>query len=395
MGLISKESALLSTPSPSALRWTDTVALGFSILLLVYGGYAVWVEFNQPPGIDFVSFWAAATLAAQGDPASAYDIAAHRAMELTAGPVRDLIPFPYPPPFLMLMVPLALLPFAGAFAIWLALTSAAYATASQRQMPLRYAFAHPAAHVNVLIGQAAFFFCAIFILGTAELRRRPFFGGAILGLMMLKPQLALLLPVALLAAREWRAIWGGASSAIILLGAALVVFGAQTYAAFLAILPTYSSFLGQGRIPWSELASTFAFLRFFGAPQTLALVAQGLVAVVGIAACWRAWAQGHEARVPILAAATLLVSPYLFTYDSLLLVVPLAWLLRDGRIGHVPLIWLFCLLPVVSMAIDRPYPNTIPLAALLCLWALSRPGNPPTRIVEAELPGLASERRAG
>ena len=392
--LLNGASGTAEAANPQRVRWIETVALGFAILFVVYAAYAIWVEFDHPPGVDFVSFWAAAILAAQGDPALAYDVAAHRAVELTAGAVRGLLPFPYPPPFLLLIAPLALLPFAAAFAAWLAVTVALYARAAASQLPLRYAFAHPAAHVNALIGQAAFVFCAIFMFGTAQLRRRPLLGGAILGLMMLKPQLALLLPVALLAGREWRAIAGGVLSAAMLLLAALLALGSQTYAAFLSILPTYASFLEDGRIPWHELASVFALLRFLGLAQGPALAAQAIAGAVAIYMCWKAWAGRHAARIPVLAAATLLAPPYLFTYDSLLLIVPLAWLVRAGESSRaVVLIWLLCLIPVISLATSYPLPNTIPLAALACLWLLRPFGSLEARTAGAAPRQSAPERR--
>jgi hypothetical protein len=88
--------------------------------------------------------------------------------------------------------------------------------------------------------------------------------------------------------------------------------------------------------------------------------------------------------VPILAAATLLIPPYLFTYDALLLTIPLGWLFRQQKGGAAFIaIWIFSLLPVV--AYFTAFPNTIPLAAMLSLWALHRAKVPafPERAVRA------------
>jgi hypothetical protein len=94
-----------------------------------------------------------------------------------------------------------------------------------------------------------------------------------------------------------------------------------------------------------------------------------LVAAAGGAALTiRAWWLGLEQRVPILAAATLLAAPYLFTYDALLLSVPLAWVGRHDGDAKFAIIWLLSLIPALSYFSDVP--NTIPLAAMLALWAL-------------------------
>ena len=77
------------------------------------------------------------------------------------------------------------------------------------------------------------------------------------------------------------------------------------------------------------------------------------------------------ARVPILAAATLLVPPYLLTYDTVLLVVPMVWLMRQGRHPSAAAVaWLCCLTPVLSRFTPLVWPNLIPLAAIICLAAL-------------------------
>ena len=67
----------------------------------------------------------------------------------------------------------------------------------------------------------------------------------------------------------------------------------------------------------------------------------------------------------------MLVPPYLFTYDALLLTVPLAWALRRGREREAVAIWLLTLLPLAGYF--TTFPNTIPVAAMFSLWMLHRP----------------------
>ncbi len=192
-----------------------------------------------------------------------------------------------------------------------------------------------------------------------------------LGLLSFKPQLALIVPVALLAGREWRAIAGALLSSSALAATSLLLFGADVYRGFLHILPQYAQWLGASRWSWAELASPFAMLRFLGTPQSAALVVHSAIAVAAAAAAARAWALKSDERIPILAAASLLVPPYLFTYDGLLLALPLGRLLcREGGRATFVLVWLFSLLPFVCYF--TPFVNTMPLAALLALWALHR-----------------------
>lgn len=331
-----------------------------------------WVfVFTEQEGTDFLSYWAAAWLAVEAAPALAYDVAVHRGVELGIADLSKSLPFPYPPPFLLILVPLGLIPYWLAFGLWVAITAALYLLISRGVAPLAYRLAHPQALANALIGQNGFLTTAIFVAGMRSLERQPLLGGAILGLLVIKPQLALILPIALLAGREWRAIAGAAASSTALLLLALLTLGMEAYRGFFAILPRYTQTMAASGWPWNELASVFAFARHLGVPQLPALVIHSFVALGATALVWRAWRARSEARVPVLAAATLLVPPYMFTYDALLLIVPMGWLIvRERAPVIIAVAWLCCLLPIVTYVGFYPGPNPIPIAALLCLWAL-------------------------
>ena len=65
--------------------------------------------------------------------------------------------------------------------------------------------AAPAVFINAVGGQNGTWTAALFGGGLSLLERRPLLAGGLLGLLIYKPQLALLIPVALLAGRHWRA----------------------------------------------------------------------------------------------------------------------------------------------------------------------------------------------
>lgn len=351
--------------------WCRFTALGLATVFALCAVAAVLTAYEGSVAPDFLSFWAAGRLVADGQPALVYNIARHHAVEASAIPAVSLLPFPYPPFALLLFVPFGILPFWIAFVAWLVLTSALYLAVTRRWIAVRFSLAQAAAGANFITGQNGFLSCAIFIAGTRLLGSRPFLAGAVLGLLSFKPQLCVLLPFALVAGREWRAIGGGIASSLALLGLGLLWFGVAGYSGFLSILPQFSQWLSVGRWPWGELASTLAFLKWFGVPKTIALVVHAFIAVGATAVTARAWALKSEQRVEVLAVATLLVPPYLFTYDALLLTLPLAWLARtQGRQAEFIGVWILALLPAIAYL--RPFPNTIPLAAMLALWALHR-----------------------
>ncbi|HEU5482794.1 MAG TPA: glycosyltransferase family 87 protein [Sphingomicrobium sp.] len=351
-------------------RW---FALGASTIFVFTVGTAAWIYYSRAPGVDFASFWAAGRLALLGQPALAYDAEAHRAVEMTVANMRGLMPFPYPPPFLFAVVPFGFHPYWLAYLAWMLATAGLYFAATKRFLPTRFAFAHPAAVVNAVIGQNGFLTSSLFLFGISVIATSPFAGGAILGLLVVKPQLGVLLPVALCAAREWRAIGGAAVSSVALIALAALVFGAESYRAFLEISRDYASFMAADRWNWAEQASIFGFLRFLGAPQALALAGQAVAALAAAIVTWRAWRLGLPNRAGILAAGTMLVPPYVFTYDSLLLILPASLLLRDSNRWWRPaVLWVLLLVPLLGHLGLYPGPNTVPLAAILCLWWLGQ-----------------------
>lgn len=327
------------------------------------------VYYLYGPDVDFVSFWAAGRLAIGGHPSLAYDIHAHRAVEESVAHMGGLMPFPYPPPFLLLVSAFAWLPYCLSYLLWILATAGLYLAATKRFTAPRFAFAHPAAIVNAMIGQNGFLTSGIFLLGISGVAAAPFTAGLILGVLVIKPQLGVLLPVALVAGRQWRAIGGAALSSITLVTTAAFVFGFDSYRGFVAMTQQYATFMAADRWDWAQQASVFGFFRFLGVPQPFALGLQGIAAIAAAVVTWRCWARGSEERGAVLAAATLLVPPYVFAYDSLLLVLPFAVLLKDQeRPWRAGILWVCLLLPLPGYFGFYPGPNTVPMAAVLSLW---------------------------
>ncbi len=318
------------------------LAMAVSLCFLFLVVTALVTILRDPYQMDFISWWAAGRLALEGQAPLAYDFAAHRAVELQATMVAG-IPFGYPPAFLLLAAPFALFPYPPAAVAWVILTWGAYALAVRLWAPRAWwlAMAMPPLLINAITGQAGFLIAALFIGGMTLLPKRPLLGGLLLGLIVIKPQLGLVLPLALAAGREWRAFIGAASSSLGLLLAGLLTFGWQAYVAWFGNAGLYSSVVADGLAGWQRMASVYAALRFDGLGAVPAWIAQGVVALIAVAACCLLWRRSADrgVRAGSLAAATALASPYLFGYDTLLLILPLAWLVARGRHG---LLLAFC-----------------------------------------------------
>ena len=360
-------------------------AMTMALLFLFISVVALVTMLGDPYQMDFVSYWAGARLALDGNPAGAYDLALHRSVELEAIPLHGALPFAYPPCFLLLLAPFGLLAYPVAAFDWVLLGFAAYCAALRRWAPAMnwLALSFPPLLVNVVTGQAGFLTAALLIGGMVLLPKRPLAAGLLLGLLVMKPQLGLVLPLALLAGREGRALAGAAASALGLLVLSVLVFGWAPWQAWLGNAGLFAAIASEGLAGWHRMASVYGALRLAGLASGPAWAVHALVALAAAAAAALIWYRraGIEARAAALAAATALASPYLFVYDMLILVVPFLWLVGLGRhrlwLGFA---WAVLFLALVQVAGWSGGPNLMPLAPIVLLaLVLVESGQLPSR----------------
>lgn len=336
----------------ASLRAFRIPAIAVACIFLFVAVLAIVTNVVAPYQMDFVSYWAASVLGLEGNAAGAYDLALHRSVEQRALALDGALPFAYPPFFLLLLAPFGLLPYPVAAAGWIAATFAAYFAAARRLAPeyLWLALSFPPVLVNAITGQNGFFTAGLFLGGLALLPKRPLAAGLLLGCLAIKPQLGLLLPFVLVAGGHWRAIAGAAvsSAGLILLG--LLAYGWSAYAAWFGNAELFASIVADGLAGWHRMASVYASLRLAGLGEQAAWTAHVLIALAAAAIACAAWRRDCPpgAKAGALAAATLLASPYLYVYDTLILVAPFVWLASQGR-NRVPLILLWGI-PFLSLA---------------------------------------------
>lgn len=294
---------------------------------------------GKPFGYDFMAYWSAARLALAGQAAAAYDEGTISAVQHAAVHALPGIVFPwhYPPTFLPVVVPLGLLRYPAALALFVVLTALPWAALVCRVLPDRRAWivaaAAPAGLVTLLDGQNAFLTASLAGFALLWLDRRPTLAGILIGLLAIKPQLGLLFPLALLAEARWRSIGAAAVTVAALCGASLAMFGAPVWAAFLHHLPISEAMGDSGAVPWRTMPTAEVFVLSLGAKLGVAHACQAIVALGAAGCVWRAWRHPDapfEAKAATLLAASLLVSPYLFYYDLLWAVPAIGWLVRLG-----------------------------------------------------------------
>ena len=334
-----------------AWGWLRVVVVAAGVVYLAAQAWhhASLILAYQPLGIDFMPMWSAAR-EVFSHPGRVYDFAGltrfeHPLMEN----FRGLRPFVYPPSALLAFLPFSKLPFELANVLWTALGLVAilwtmFARLGSPRILTLLALALTPPSVLVLVtGQVTFFVAALSVAGLYGLKRRPALAGVLFGLAgALKPQALVLLPLALLATREWRALLTAAAT----LGAAVLVsallFGVHTWFEWVAAVPRFQHMvmaakaLERGMITPTALGQTLNLDP--GALDTWRL-AFGLGAAVMVWMVFRRSADPAR-RLAALLGGGLFVTPYAMHYDAALL-APAAALMLTRRTA--PGAWILAL----------------------------------------------------
>ena len=342
---------------------------------------------GKPLGTDFLAFWSAARLALAGTPAAAYDLARLYAVERGSMPVDPGVSsFLYPPPFLLVCLPLGLLPYFWALPLWLATTGTAYALVVRRWLGARRGWlttllAFPAVMTDIGHGQNGFLTAALLGGGLWLLDRRPWVAGLLLGCLVVKPQLAFAVPVLVLASGRWRTALAGAAAAGMLALVSLAVLGPGVWRGFLAGSAVARAILEQGLVEPGKMVSVFAAVQVRHGGIALGYMSQAIVALAAAAGLVLVCRRGGGVpggQAALCAAATVLMSPFLLDYDLTATAIPLAWLFGEGlrrgfRPWEKPILAAGYLLPLcardLAMAAGLP---VAPLVLGALTWATAR-----------------------
>ncbi len=315
------------------------------LVLLALWQHGVITDQVSRTSSDFVSFYAAGKLALAGTPALAYDQAAHFAAEqrfMVQGAPYQF--FFYPPMFMLLFVPLALLPYTVAFYVFEIATLAGFVLTIRQILRepgwlwVAPVLAFPAIFWTFGLGQNAFLTASLFGGFTLLIDRRPVLAGVLLGLLCYKPHFGLLAPVALLFGGHWRAFFAAGATVAALAGVTAALFGIETWQAYLTAFAGSDAVYASGRIDYAGIVTPFGAARLMGFSASASYVVQTAVTVamlVVVAVVWHR-TPNRSLRVAVLLSATLLAVPLALLYDRLLLLVAMCWLVREARRDGFP-----------------------------------------------------------
>jgi len=275
------------------------------------------------PLADFFVYYRAAQIGEAHGWAAMYEPSTFLPAVTTA--VGRPLPYLNPPELAWLVLPLSWLPYSLAAWVWgLLLTLAlgvtwlvaAPGTGRLRIVHLLAAVTLLPVFVSVLIGQVSLIIVAVVAIAWWLIRHEhPWLAGAVLALTFLKPQLAFLVPPALLLAGYWRVLVSWLAATAVLATVALMAVGTSVFGNVMASLGRVHQIPGpvqmslERQLPWP-------------------LATAGVLLVLGISVVviWRRGNTGPTIPIAVGLLASVLLSPYVNFYD---LCAPLlaAWLI--------------------------------------------------------------------
>src|SRR5256886_8018037 len=238
-----------------------------------------------------------------------------------------LSPALYPPTLAWFVAPFAALPFAAGYALWNVVLVASFVVTWWLPAPpssrlvrfghLAFAIALPSVAFGLLRGQVVIVVAAaVSICWWLSRHNRHFAAGLVLCLIALKPQLALMVPAALLVAGQSRVFFGWAIGSLAMLGAALATIGFGGLQAYAVLLAGSGHYLGAMMV-YPQLTLPGLVGSGFGA----ALV-EGLVIAITLGLVGRRRGAGLEFPFAAGLCASLLIPRFFHPPDGPGLLAP-------------------------------------------------------------------------
>ncbi|MES1156664.1 MAG: glycosyltransferase family 87 protein [Alphaproteobacteria bacterium] len=313
----------------SRLLWEiGAVLTSFTIM-----GFYAWrlstmqgmVVNNQPLFGDYIAFWSAGKMALAGHADQVHNTQALFAQHKVAIPTLTVVaPWNSPPTWLLVCAVFALLPYPAAAVTFLVFSGVIYFIAARKWLPdaraLIFAATLPAAVYEIGSVQTGILISALAGLAIIWMDRRPIVSGVLMGLLTFKPHLAVLWPVLLFLSKRWRALAVAIATALTFALVAAVIYGPESYVRFAHNLHYAYSLFTDRKVSLRTFASLYGDLRALGVPHWLALASHSANAAAAFVVACYVFLRGDRTTQGIaLCAATMMLSPYLFFYDSTLL----------------------------------------------------------------------------
>jgi hypothetical protein len=324
------------------------------------------------PQTDFFQFWAAGHIVSSGG--NPYDMAMWLSVH-EAYSARVMDPqFIYPLPLAILLAPIGWLNPTSAYMIWMQLSVCMIAMAmlclsarAQHDIKMIFPllvcglFFHPAL-ANLMMGHTGgLLLLAVAVSVHCWQRDRWWGGGLALSLLAIKPGLGLpimaLVGVWIIARHNWSALAAicVGCSALLLVG---MIYDPGWILKFVHIIYLKSSCFGR----------IAGMATCYGQPSVVGMGWVGIaLAIILIGAFFVANIQSYRCAIGMAVPVGLVLAPYVWTYDYILLLAPMLLLLGRMRISRAIIALLVIDLAAAGMAVVSAYVNIVLLITILPL----------------------------
>jgi hypothetical protein len=308
--------------------------LAFCLVPGLIFGWGVWHAYpgslfapgHQLVVRNYLNIWAAGHLAAGGHLDTIFHPQAYIVwLRSVFGPQLDRYSWGYPPQALLVAVPFSWLPLVSGFFAWtVASAGLLWIVLRTGGLPRAYALAavlSPAALENALDGQNGAVTAAALAGGLLLAGRRPMAAGALLALLTMKPQLGLLVPICLIATRDWRTIGWTALFSLAFCGAGLAAFGWHAWSTWFTVTAPFMQRYIDGRFGIAAhfmMVPPFITMRAAGASLQWAYRVQTAASLSFAAIVWVVWSRPRferRAAVALVLFLAPLSTPYSHSYD--------------------------------------------------------------------------------
>ncbi len=333
-----------------------SVATAWAVLVAFY----ILTYHDQLPevmfGNDYIAFWTGGAMVRDGQGNSLYDLDAQGEVQFSLRREQAIsdgmraatgrIPYWNPPALALLVIPFTALPASWGYVAWtvVGLLVTVFAVA----LPLRR---HPYRRQVVILllgfggvasgvtqGQVNWVFLLPLSLGLLALEKdRPYLGGAILGLLWLKPQYAALFPLVFLLKGRWRELAGMLGMGAFLGAISLAMIGpggVQMYLQSMSVVGGFHELENTAVCPLL-MVNWRAFLLSFwpGTPEAegrLLMAVLGGTTVALSLSVWRGpWdpaSPRFPAQILVLLLASIVAAPHSHFHGMTLLLSPVAFM---------------------------------------------------------------------
>jgi hypothetical protein len=334
---------------------------------------------------DFLAFWSYPRFAAAHPVRDIYNAAQLQAFQQRLYPgFRSFYPYLYPPTLLLVTWWMRFCGIVTAQLLWslagLVFFLVAGLAFCRRRLVLLALLVSPASLLSLVTGQTGYFTTALLLLGLAFLPRRPVVAGIAFGLLTLKPQLGVLLPVFLLARRDWTAICAAAITALGLIAASCLAFPPALWGLWFHTLPAdQAAYFSATGLNLNGIITPAANLVSLGVAPGIAWAVQTLCGLTIAALVWLcARRTSYPHALAVLLAGMFLAVPHAYAYDSIPLIAAMALCLSETTpLWQILLGSLVYLAPLLLLTpAHRWFLYSIPQALLFAVTialALARP----------------------